>query len=350
MIFGRKSAILSNSVADFFVRKDLFCYDSLANIIIVYILRVRMCTPFTGGIMDFNLFTANVLEKIKEVLPECDAKLRQVVKANDIICTGILLFEKEKGEEKDADKMIGITIYLEEYFDKFKNGKMSLEEAAESVARLYKSHLKDKATFNLDLSFESVKDRIIFSLLNKEKNEGYLKDALREDYLDLTLCYRVLAREERENDITSFLLPLAAFNSWGVELSKIREVAIENMKRLFPAKLKNLKDVIRIPKEALDSGVFTHFYVLTNRLANLGASALLYEGELGGIAAITGCNLYLIPSSVHEILIVPENCNVLPCTVRDMIKEVNENCVDPEDFLSDTLYMYEKESGNIKIV
>ncbi|MBR6395409.1 MAG: hypothetical protein IKS09_00405, partial [Lachnospiraceae bacterium] len=59
---------------------------------------------------------------------------------------------------------------------------------------------------------------------------------------------------------------------------------------------------------------------------------------------------YLIPSSVHEILIVPENCNVLPCTVRDMIKEVNENCVDPEDFLSDTLYMYEKESGNIKIV
>ncbi|MBP5305289.1 MAG: hypothetical protein J6Z02_05515 [Lachnospiraceae bacterium] len=297
--------------------------------------------------MDFNLFTADLLEKVKELLPECDAGIRHVVKANDIAYTGILIFDNEK--EDDAEKKIGITIYIDDYFEKYSNGDMSLEEAANSVIRLYKTHLKDKKTINLDLSFESVKDRIIFSLLNKEKNEEYLKDTVREDYLDLTLCYRVLAREESNADITSFLLPLAAFESWNMDLSKVREAAVANMKRIFPAEIKRLKDIIRIPKEILISGVFDNFYVLTNRLANLGASALLYEEELRGIAGMVGCDLYLIPSSVHEILIVPVSSNVAPDIVQDMIKEVNTTCVNPEDFLSDTLYLYEKETGNVKV-
>ena len=81
-------------------------------------------------------------------------------------------------------------------------------------------------------------------------------------------------------------------------------------------------------------------FVLTNPMRHFGASCLLYPGILEQIACQLGENFYLLPSSIHETMIVPEGQSPSLETLQEMVKEINETQMDVEEVLSDYVYYY----------
>ena len=88
-------------------------------------------------------------------------------------------------------------------------------------------------------------------------------------------------------------------------------------------------------------------YVLSNRNRVEGAACMLYPGLIRGFAEKAGSSLYIIPSSVHELLLLPaEDCGEA-AGIRDMIREVNDTQVSDEEILSYSLYYYDREEEKI---
>lgn len=99
--------------------------------------------------------------------------------------------------------------------------------------------------------------------------------------------------------------------------------------------------------EELD-GIPSSFYVLSNRHGLYGAAVALYPGVLQKIADFMGRDLMLLPSSTHEFLVVNKNCEIGLEEALEMVSEINRTEVPPEDFLADSVYIFEKDTGKIK--
>ena len=90
--------------------------------------------------------------------------------------------------------------------------------------------------------------------------------------------------------------------------------------------------------------------VLSNRQCNLGAHVMLYQDELLSFANKLNSDLYIIPSSIHELLVRPLSSGFSADMLKFTISSVNDECVSPNEFLSNNLYLFSKDTGEITIV
>ena len=88
-------------------------------------------------------------------------------------------------------------------------------------------------------------------------------------------------------------------------------------------------------------------YLLTNQMGYNGAAAILYEGVLKNFAEEVGKDLILLPSSIHEVLLLPDNGDSDYEALSALVREVNEAQVRREEWLSDHVYRYLKEEDRI---
>ena len=84
--------------------------------------------------------------------------------------------------------------------------------------------------------------------------------------------------------------------------------------------------------------------VFTNRSRFYGAAGLLLLGMMEEYAKKMGSNLFLIPSSVHELILIPDDGRLPAKALNQMVKEVNREEVLPMDQLSGHVYYYDRES------
>lgn len=91
-------------------------------------------------------------------------------------------------------------------------------------------------------------------------------------------------------------------------------------------------------------------FVMSNTKGINGFSAVLYPEALKDFAGIAGKNLYVLPSSVHEALLFPEDTAITPKELQEMVAEVNASpAVAEEDILSDSLYYYDREKNELRM-
>lgn len=81
-----------------------------------------------------------------------------------------------------------------------------------------------------------------------------------------------------------------------------------------------------------------------------GACSILYPGMLEQLAERIGGDYYMIPSSVHEFLLVPREREQDREELKKMIAEVNRTELPPEEVLSDHLYLYCSREREVRIV
>ncbi len=89
-------------------------------------------------------------------------------------------------------------------------------------------------------------------------------------------------------------------------------------------------------------------YVLTNKEKMYGASAMLYSDEIAGLSERLNSDILILPSSVHEVLLLPDDREHKYDFYRRMVKEVNTTQVDPEEILSYSLYRYSRKKAEIE--
>lgn len=285
--------------------------------------------------MMYELFIKEVKEAVEsKVGTGFDVTVNKVTKNNDLVLDGLVI--------KATDTNIAPTIYLNGYYERYEDGAMNLDDVVESIIDTYSRH--NSVTFDISTftDFDAVKNRICYKLVNTASNKKLLEDVPHRELFDLSIVYYVVVSVEA-NVTGSIIIHNNHIKLWDITENDLYEFASDNTKRLLPAGIKSMFDTLSEMVDMEDLPNTDDFmYVLTNKEKLQGASTILYPDVLSTFAMKKNANLWLIPSSIHEWIIIPDDGNMNRETLSKMIQEVNGSQLAVDEILSDHPYYYNR--------
>lgn len=283
---------------------------------------------------------------------DVNIEIHNVVKNNSFELEGMVIIENGKN--------ISPNFYLQLYYQEYLHGVCIEDIVAQMLKRYDELQNEDFSSFSMDIG--NCMDKIVCRLVSYEKNSKLLEDIPHIRFLDLAIIFYCLVTES-EDGIGSIRISNKIMEEWKMTVSMLYQVAICNTERLFPKVFCSLQSMLESMLESgtkemsevfYDAGSYSlqnmkEPFILTNRKGINGAAVILYPDCLKEIGKMAGDDLYIIPSSIHELLIVPDDRQTHPEELRRMIKEVNINCVAAEEVLSNMVYKYSIEKNIIEI-
>lgn len=310
--------------------------------------------------MVLEQFGHKICNALTEILGEdYDIEMKEVTKNNGVLLHGIVISKKGSN--------VSPAIYIDELYEDHEEGR-AFGDIIYDILRVYKRHARE---IDMDMGFftqfERAKSRVLYKLIHRESNAELLKDIPYIKWNDLALVFYYSLEDERFGQ-ASILVRNAHLAMWGIDKAVLYENAKTNMLRLKPEEILPIKQLIRefIEKNekrgvsrselgvtgdceaAIESD--SMIYVLSNRDRMFGAVTMLYAESMKRLAKRLDKNLIILPSSVHEVLLVPDDGVKEKDFFRDMVKEVNDSQVEPEERLSYNVYYYDRISGEISIL
>jgi hypothetical protein len=305
-------------------------------------------------------FYEKIANSIKERLGDgCDVTLHDVVKNNHVILEGLII--------TDTSRNVSPTIYLDSFWDAYCAG-MKYETLLDRIEDVYRRDTPEKnLNFEFFRNFDDVKDGICYKLVNTVENEELLKELPHKDFLDLSICFYYVYRNDEMGEGT-ILIHNAHADMWKVSFDTLMDCAKKNTPKLLPLESVEMKDVLaecgsgekkdiaQIEETKELMGEINEYldlmpmYVVSNSRRTLGAACILYEGVLEELADKLGGDFYILPSSVHEVILMAAKNTDDAAELKDMIHTINETQLDPEDVLSDSLYYYASAEKQIKVI
>ena len=294
--------------------------------------------------MDYSIFRECILEALTERFgDDCKIEYKEVLKNNGIRLDGLLV--------RFNNKSISPTVYVNDYYDRYVAGE-EIDEIADHIVWLIKNNsLEDDFDPESLILFENIKERIVYKLVNYEKNEDLLKTVPHKKFLDLAVVYYISIKEDIFES-ASILINNAHLELWGKTMEDIDRLAKENSPRILKPELKSmaqtLMEIIRHEKkkpEDIDEDVLSDcgMYVLSNEKKQFGASAILYDNVIKDFSESLNSDLYILPSSVHEVIMIPSILVDSVDKLNEMICEVNATQVPLIDILSNHSYYYSRD-------
>lgn len=296
-------------------------------------------------------FYNNVVEGIKEKLgDEYMVDVREVIKVN-LTLDGLTI-------HRDSEN-ITLTIYLNSYKEHFDSGR-PLEDIIQEIISVYQSHRNPEHIMVHDFyDFDNLKDKIIIKVIGTDKNERLLNNIPHLIMGDLGLAvipYVMLQSDEQGN--MGFQIQHNHLKVWDKTLTEIIELAAANTNKMYNFVVKNMNeilfesfgmDVLGCNTDIELQNFDNPMYVLTDSgNKTLGASQLYLKDKIKEFADICECSLYILPSSIHELILIREDfAGICVQELKQMVQSVNATEVSDEDFLSDNLYFYNKETEEI---
>ncbi len=303
--------------------------------------------------MDLSLFTKEIILKVQSRMGERYTVSSTTVKKNNgIELTGIIIREK--------DSNLSPTIYMNDFFGLYQNG-MDLHQIADRICEVFKSNDIGK---DVDLSgfinYETAKRKIAFKLVDYEKNRELLADVPHKIFMNLAMVYYYLVTESPFFGSASVLIRNSHVKKWKITPEILYQNAMISTPLLLPAKLLNIEEMVnklvcsdpeeerKIIEEELSfmQGQIP-MYVLTNKKNVHGAACLFYPGLLKKLAEKLNSNFVILPSSVHEVILLTDRDNTTKEELFRMVCEINRTQVDEMEVLSDAVYFYDKVSDHL---
>ena len=296
--------------------------------------------------MNYESFVEHVKELIKDNLPEGWKSATVKVRVADKINQQRIGLEFNKGEKYSP------TIYMEEFYEHYQHG-MNLEEVIEKLQEvLGETHLVEDMKVTRE-TLEEKTDRIVFQLINTQSNEALLNKMPHREFHDLSIVYLYFLTQDA-NGLMTIPIENSLAELFDLSEETLFELAYENTKSILPIEARAMDEVIveliyghgvEMEREDISekSGAM---YVFTNTEKTFGAAAMLYPEEFDKVANIYEDDLYIIPSSRHEVITLPKSaCNLEG--VLEMVEMTNETQRSMEDALSHQVYMYDRSTREI---
>ena len=307
--------------------------------------------------MEYEIFKGVVGEKFKEFLPEkyqdAQVEIRPVDKVNRTL-DGLSIRGSEPGMN------ISPTIYVNHMYEDYvttENLNATLERAAEGFMKAMEQ--KESINVNELTNAECAKDKIVFQLINTEQNKEMLANMPHREFKDLSVIYRMVVKIDGEG-IASTPIHHGLAETLGFTEEQLFKLAAENTKRLLPPVVKSMNDVMRdifmkdgMPPEIADMMLGEmppeqQMYVISNNKGINGAVSMLYEDGLHDLAEKLGSDLYIMPSSIHEVIAVSTDLGN-PNELAAMVAEINMDQVALDERLSNQVYHYDKELRKVTL-
>ncbi|MBR4358748.1 MAG: hypothetical protein IKQ00_12590 [Butyrivibrio sp.] len=205
---------------------------------------------------------------------------------------------------------------------------------------------------NIDLSFfrnfDSVEDKLSFKLVGLKDNKEYLEDIPYRRFEDLAMVPICMVRNS-EIGVGHITIRNSHLDLWGITYDRLWKNLMENSTKTAEVKIKTMPDFLG-EDYINDFDVLQNIIIVSNKEQNYGAGAVLYPGVLEKISDKYGKNLYVLPASVHEVLVLPEQGEENEAEMLEaIVRQVNAGVLSKEDFLSDKIYYYEKTAGILAV-
>lgn len=310
--------------------------------------------------LDYASFVSVIKDYVEERTGgEYEVRVFRVVKNNSLELDSLIILKEGTSSAPN--------IYLLPYYEAYLEGTQ-IEEISDRIISLYESWPVPPESKSLTFTLEAMKSQIFFRLVNFEKNMKLLQDIPHIRWLDLAVTFHCLVKSDIEG-IKSIRITNNHMEQWGIEADYLKELAGTNTSSLFPASIKTMgevlfgccqiqddadshdypQDICNIPINK-DMKEQASMYVLTNQQGINGATCILYEGILASFSDRIGSDLYILPSSIHEALLIPVKWNIRACDLAAMVREINNTQLADEEVLSDNVYLYSRKDKSISII
>lgn len=316
--------------------------------------------------MNYSQFIIKVKESLQVKLgEEVQIDTINVPKNNGVMLQGITI-------RRPREKVVP-TIYLEGFYEDYLEGR-DMEDILDDFLEIYEEQgRRGMPDFQFYEDYELVKKRLAVKLINKEKNREALLEMPYRDFLDMAVVFYCFTDSPQAGG-AAILVKTAHMEKWNVSVEQLYEDALTNAERMLPGKVRTMEELLskmvleeNIPlwerrRDETESFPMLDGFeekgrkikeipllILTNSTRYLGASCILYRGLLAQFAKSLKKNFYILPSSVHEVILLPENNVRNADNLIRMVTEVNQTQLAPEEVLSDAVYYYDRETGEISI-
>lgn len=295
--------------------------------------------------MKFDEFKEKVVREMKQRLGEGEIILQNIMKNNDTQLTGLSIISPNTN--------LSPTIYLEKYYQDLQS--KTFAQVVDEIWKVYKDNrpIQD-VNVALVKRWDLAKVRIVMKLVNYEYNCELLKTVPYDRFLDLAVIYYYIL-DISEKGAATILIHNSHLDMWGVNKEEVKKMAYINYQKFYEIDIRNIEDVMLelIGATGVELGIEfdelqPSLYIVTNQMKLNGATAMLFPKKLQEISEQLGSDLYILPSSIHEILVCPKMGNDLE-ELKEMVNEVNTTCVDKTERLSDSVYCYSRKSGSVDI-
>lgn len=305
--------------------------------------------------MDYAIFKEVMREQILEHLPEefkgSTVEVRDVEKVN-VKLDGMVVLKPSVDSSP--------TVYLNHLYEDYVSGK-SIQDCLSQCANVIVDAYKELEDMKPRIETSQMKENVVMVLVNQEQNKDMLENIPHRDFQDLAVIYRWVL-DINEKGIASSIVTNKLMESEGMTEPDLFQLAVENTKRLLPPQIKPLSEVIKemFPFELVETGMLDEMmeeinndpkramYVLTNETNVNGAVSMLYENNLHELAEKVGTDLYILPSSIHESILVSVEMGE-PDDLAQMVSDINMDCVDIADRLSNNVYHYDKDLRKVTL-
>lgn len=290
--------------------------------------------------MNFEEFKAWVKENItsKDWKETSQVEISVVKKNNGVSKAGLSIRE----DEHDVSPLL----YLDDYYIHYQNGEL-LENIIRNIRADYDKKVQMAAVKIPNLQeFENIRGRVIYRLVNYEKNKEILEDCPHIRLYDLAVTFRWVARID-DVGVSTSLITNKQVKEWGVSVNDLVLAARQNTPRLFPAQIIDMEEMLAGMVSFILYPSTIPMYILTNKQELNGASALLYGDILKDFANKKGADMYILPSSIHEVIMVPADRINDPTKLLSIVHDANTRVVSIGDVLSDSVYYYDRKKDQI---
>ena len=295
--------------------------------------------------MKLEKFLKEVQEKVQEIVGvDACVHVQEVRKNNNVILHGMTILRNGNN--------VTPTSYLDAFFDMLKDG-MDMENIVKKILEVYVKGLpKDKVDMGFFRDFEKVRERIVYRLVNREKNTELLADIPHVDFLDLSICF-CYSYEHPELGEGMILIHNNHMEMWETCQEELMRLAEDNTHRLMPAWLCSMDHALRgmVEEETLEEmqksqqETNKYLHVLSNEKRCYGATSILYPGMLAEAARRLKGSFYILPSSIHEVLLLTDDGKGCKNELNEMITDINGSLLQEEEVLSDHAYYYNALEG-----
>lgn len=294
--------------------------------------------------MNYEDFVNYVHAKVQKFLgEEVRVQLHQITKNNAVQLDGLSIVA--------VSKSISPTIYLNDYYEEYQRG-MSIPEIIEDIMEAYeKNKIELPASAEFYTDYSRVKDKLACKVINYEKNRDLLTRVPHVKYLDLAVVFYYLLKNETIGTGT-ILIYNSHLDMWNISKDELYEDARKNTPSMMPFEFSSMdevmEEIIECDLEEEFEDVLTDkrkppvipMFVLTNKEKMMGAACILYDSILNLIGERLQDDYYILPSSIHECIIIPKAAKSTKKELTQMVKEINATQVKPEEVLSDEVYLY----------
>ncbi len=305
--------------------------------------------------MEYEDFLTKMKDLLSEMLSE---KHPVVIKYSDFLRNNNVI--RKELQINSTDDPCGKVMDPRPLYDRYLMGS-EIEQLAQEVIDIY---LQEESSNITEICrgvdhYESIRERIFIRVVNYHENQLFLSLCPHVQKLDLAMTFRIRVQDS-DRGLLSMSVDNFLFERWNISLEQLYEDALVNTRRIFPEAVVPIRVLLDaglsgtsiadlVTDEVAQEMESDQMYAITNDQSINGAVAVFYPNVLRELADRLGSDIYLMPSSIHEMMAVPCEKWDDVSQLKTIVEDANQSVVAKEEQLGSSVYKYERRTDEITI-